>query len=58
MKHPNIVPLIGLWFDLGSETGLPGFVSPWLEYGSLSSYLRGKPDLDRVRRLHLVRSVS
>ncbi|KAL5530992.1 hypothetical protein ACEPAG_3868 [Sanghuangporus baumii] len=58
MRHPNIVPLIGLWFDFGCETGLPAFVSPWLEHGSLLRYLRERPDMDRAQRLHLLLGVA
>ncbi|KAL5492867.1 hypothetical protein ACEPAI_4315 [Sanghuangporus weigelae] len=58
MKHPNIVPLIGLWFDFGYETGLPAFVSPWIEHGSLSRYLSNRPNMDRAERLHLLLGVA
>ncbi|KAL5513662.1 hypothetical protein ACEPAH_4061 [Sanghuangporus vaninii] len=58
MKHPNIVPLIGLWFDFGCVTGLPAFVSPWIEHGSLLKYLSDRPNMDRPERLHLLLGVA
>jgi hypothetical protein len=38
LKHENVLPLLGITFDVGRNNPM-GMVSPWVENGDLSSYL-------------------
>ncbi|OCB90306.1 hypothetical protein A7U60_g2480 [Sanghuangporus baumii] len=58
MRHPNIIPLVGLWFDFTPDAKLPAFVSPWITNGSLSVYLQKKGRIKRKRRLRLLLDVA
>ncbi|KAL5536406.1 hypothetical protein ACEPAF_228 [Sanghuangporus sanghuang] len=58
MRHPNIIPLVGLWFDFTPDAKLPAFVSPWVTNGSLSVYLQKKGRIKRKRRLRLLLDVA
>lgn len=42
-QHPNVLPLLGLV----EFQGRIGMVSPWIDHGSVLSYLRRRPDADR-----------
>jgi serine/threonine protein kinase len=52
LNHENVVPLLGITSDFGRYMSL---VSPWLDHGSLSHYLRQFQDtLGIIHRLQLV----
>lgn len=47
MAHPNILPLLGLYW--GTHP-LPAMVSPWCDYGDMNSYVKSLPSgSDRVQ---------
>ena len=50
MDHENIVPLLGITSDFGST----GMVSPWMEKGNLTIYLKMFKNLSVTERLRLV----
>ena len=44
LQHPNVVNFLGL----GSDAPPFSLVYPWMPNGSLSEYLRGHPDVDKL----------
>ncbi|KAG8957609.1 hypothetical protein FRC03_009975 [Tulasnella sp. 419] len=45
LKHPNIVPLLGLTLDAQSS---PTLISPWYPHGNVIQYLQSNPEADRT----------
>ena len=43
LRHPNIVPLLGI-----TVTPLQ-LISDWISGGVLQDYIKGHPDVDRLR---------
>ena len=43
MDHANVLPLVGFVM----ENGVPGLVSEWMENGTVSSFLKSNPNVDR-----------
>ncbi|KAF8526889.1 kinase-like domain-containing protein [Hysterangium stoloniferum] len=50
LKHPNILQCLGFSYDTtpSSPFKLPALVSPWMSNGTAVSYIRSKPDVDRL----------
>ncbi|KAJ3565272.1 hypothetical protein NP233_g7743 [Leucocoprinus birnbaumii] len=44
LDHPNVVPLYGIFYE---ESDIYS-VSPWMENGTISTYLKNNPDADRL----------
>lgn len=44
LQHPNIIPLMGLTMFRGRIA----MISEWMDNGSLMSFVRMKPDIDRI----------
>lgn len=58
LTHENILPLFGIWENFnvcGMHNGTLGLVSPWLEKGTLQSFLHKNPGTPDVERMRLVR---
>ena len=53
LDHDNIVPLLGVTTDVKPYTSM-GMVSPWMENGDLTKFLRTTPPITVRRRLELV----
>jgi len=51
LHHEHILPLLGLVRDFGS---VPGLVSPWMDNGTLVSFLQLSNALTRYERFRLV----
>ncbi|GLB34347.1 putative CAP_GLY [Lyophyllum shimeji] len=45
LSHPNLLPIYGL-FQYTTRICL---VSPWMEFGDITNFLRQRPDADRLR---------
>ncbi|KIJ52439.1 hypothetical protein M422DRAFT_26047 [Sphaerobolus stellatus SS14] len=50
LRHPNILPCLGFSFDFSVEwqSGIPALISPWMENGTLLSYIQSNPQADRM----------
>ncbi|KAG1868010.1 kinase-like domain-containing protein [Suillus tomentosus] len=55
LLHDNILPLEGVTEGFGL---LPALVTPWMENGSLDSYLRREVGLSWERKLSMVREIA
>ena len=52
LQHENLLPLLGLSYEFGP---LPAMVSPWMQNGSLTTYLAKKfAELTIERKLQIV----
>lgn len=40
--HPNVLNVLGVGFDTGSESGLPFMVLPFMVNGDLKTFLKSK----------------
>jgi serine/threonine protein kinase len=47
VAHPNITPFLGVSFDF-DRPGLPCLVSPYYRYGSITSYLKDHPHVNKL----------
>ncbi|KAJ3576323.1 hypothetical protein NP233_g491 [Leucocoprinus birnbaumii] len=47
LKHPNILPFIGLAFNLGRPAKFPALVSRWCGNGDMMQYLKSNPSYDQ-----------
>ncbi|KAG6814687.1 hypothetical protein H0H93_012588, partial [Arthromyces matolae] len=63
LVHPNILPIFG-FFRL-ADSGRPCLVSPWMENGTVTTYLNNNPNAPRVllardvaRGLHYLHSIG
>lgn len=57
LDHPNILALYGITLGFGPGDTM-GMVSPWLDNGTLSTYLERSGDtLTICDRLHIVRPI-
>ena len=54
LKHDNILTFYGIIDDFGL---LPALVSPWMENGSLDSYLKQRHVPSKVEKLRMVGTV-
>lgn len=57
MKHENIIPLFGFWRNFDAFNGIDlalSFVSPWMEQGNLSEFLKENPTTTLETRLSFV----
>lgn len=50
LNHPNVLPFLGYQV----VDGEPRLVSPWIDRGTLETYLDTHPDLSNIDRLRLV----
>ena len=60
LKHPNIVPLLGLWDQFSGPGACPSYpvpIMPWMD-GDLEGYIRSNPTLPLTDRLNIVRDYS
>lgn len=48
LHHPNITPLYGICFDLGTQSA-PCLVSPYFKHGNVARYLEEKPEANRMK---------
>lgn len=55
LKHEAVHPLLGFVCGFGP---LPSLVSPWLDGGNLTRYLKAHPDLSLDRRLQLLQRIA
>lgn len=54
LRHPNLLPFYGI-YHLGDRYDRVCLVSPWMDNGNISDYLKANPE---VPRLPLVSSDS
>ncbi|KAF9442307.1 kinase-like protein, partial [Macrolepiota fuliginosa MF-IS2] len=47
LKHPNLLPFYGI-YHLGDDHGRVCLVSPWMDNGSVSDYLRANPEVPHL----------
>jgi len=47
VTHPNITPFLGISFDF-DRPGLPCLVSPYYRHGSITSYLKNRPHVNKL----------
>lgn len=55
LEHENILTFIGVIDGFGP---LPALVSPWMENGSLDSYLKQGRVLSKADKLRMVRTIT
>ncbi|KAF7357977.1 hypothetical protein MVEN_00844500 [Mycena venus] len=55
LSHPNLLPFFGAYYLEGTKSQLC-LVSPWMENGDVSRYLKGNPE--GVNRLNLVLDIA
>ncbi|KAF8515358.1 kinase-like protein, partial [Hysterangium stoloniferum] len=50
MSHPNILQCLGYLYDFGPESQheLPALISPWMSNGTVMSYIKCWPAVDRL----------
>ncbi|KAK0459035.1 kinase-like domain-containing protein, partial [Armillaria novae-zelandiae] len=51
LRHPNILPFLGVSEDLFAPSPSYCLISPWMVNGNILSYLQAHPDHDRLTSL-------
>jgi len=57
LRHPNILPFLGITFDLDPNGLIPQAVSPWMNNGPLVHYLKTNPGASH-RRLDILFQIA
>ncbi|KAF8589932.1 kinase-like protein [Ramaria rubella] len=50
-NHPNILECLGFSTCVSMNTDLPALISPWMQNGTVLSYLEARPEADRYEHL-------
>ena len=53
INHPNILPLLGICSNF-DRPNMPGLVSPYYHHGSITSYLKDRPEVSKLPLVSLV----